>query len=78
MNLSESQQEALIRSASKKLGVTESQLRSELKNGTFDRLLATLPPADAQKLTKALSNPLTASAILSSPQAKELMKKLFG
>ncbi len=78
MNLSQSQQEALIKSASQKLGVTEQQLRSELKSGTFDRLLATLPQADAQKLTKALSNPVTASAILSSPQAKELMKKLFG
>ncbi|MBQ8622888.1 MAG: hypothetical protein IJ424_00695 [Oscillospiraceae bacterium] len=78
MNLSQSQQEALIKSASQKLGVTEAQLKTELKNGTFDRLLSTLPQADAQKLTKALSNPVTANAILSSPQAKELMKKLFG
>lgn len=78
MNLSQSQQDTLIRSASQKLGVTEAQLRSELQKGTFDRLLATLPQNQAQMLTKALSNPSTASAILSSPQAKELMKKLFG
>lgn len=78
MNLSQSQQEALIKSASKKLGITESQLRTELQRGTFDRLLGSLPPSEAQKLTRALSNPATASAILSSPQAKELMKKLFG
>lgn len=78
MNLSQAQQEALIKSASQKLGVTEKQLREELSKGTFDRLLSTLPQSDAQKLTKALSNPATANAILASPQAKELMKKLFG
>ncbi len=78
MNLSQSQQDALIKAASQKLGITEAQLREELKKGTFDRLLATLPQNQAQKLTKALSNPSTANAVLSSPQAKELMKKLFG
>lgn len=78
MNISKNQQERLVTMASKKLGVSEAQLRGELENGTFDRLLGTLPKSEQQKLTAALSNPATAQAVLSSPQAKALMQKLFG
>ncbi|MCC8130644.1 MAG: hypothetical protein LUC38_08840 [Oscillospiraceae bacterium] len=77
MNLSDRQIEFLIKNASAKLGVGEEQLRTELKNGTFDRLLGSLPKNEAARLTAALSNPATAQAVLSSPQAKELIKKLF-
>ena len=73
MNISKNQQEHLISMTSKKLGVPEDDLRRELQSGTFDRLLG-----DQKKLTAALSNPATAQAVLSSPQAKELMKKIFG
>ena len=78
MNISTNQQDMLVSMTSKKLGVSEAQLRQELQNGTFDRLLATLPKQDQSKLTAALSNPATAQMVLSSPQAKELMQKLFG
>ncbi|MCC8196329.1 MAG: hypothetical protein LIO49_05940 [Ruminococcus sp.] len=43
MNLNDRQIEYLIKNASAKLGVSEEQLRTELKNGTFDRLLGSLP-----------------------------------
>ena len=78
MNISKNQQDMLVSMTSKKLGVPEAQLRQELQNGTFDRLLGTLPKQDQSKLTAALSNPATAQMVLSSPQAKELMRKLFG
>ncbi len=78
MNLSKGQLDSLVTMTSKKLGVSEQQLRTELQKGTFDRLLGTLPKQDAAKLTAALSNPATAQMVLSSPQAKELMNKLFG
>lgn len=78
MNISKNQQDMLVQMTSKKLGVPEAQLRQELQNGTFDRLLSTLPKQDQSKLTAALSNPATAQMVLSSPQAKELMQKLFG
>lgn len=78
MNLSKNQLDSLISMTSKKLGVTETQLRTELQNGTFDRMLKSLPQSDQSKLTAALSNPATAQMVLSSPQAKELMNKLFG
>ncbi len=78
MNLNQNQINYLVKNASSKLGVSEKQLRDELAAGTFDRLLGTLPQNEAAKLTAALSNPVTAQAVLSSPQAKELMKKIFG
>lgn len=78
MNLNKNQVDSLVAMTSKKLGVPEQRLRTELENGTFDRLLSTLPRGDQQKLTAALSNPATAQAVLSSPQAKQLMQKLFG
>ncbi len=78
MNLNKNQVDSLVAMTSKKLGVPEQSLRTELENGTFDRLLSTLPRGDQQKLTAALSNPATAQAVLSSPQAKQLMQKLFG
>lgn len=78
MNLNQNQINYLVKNASAKLGVSEQQLRRELEAGTFDRLLSTLPKSEASRLTAALSNPMTAQAVLSSPQAKELMKKLFG
>ena len=76
MNLNQNQINYLVKNASAKLGVSEQQLRDELSKGTFDRLMGTLPKNEAAKLTAALSNPMTAQAVLSSPQAKELMKKL--
>ena len=78
MNLNQNQINYLVKNASAKLGVSEQQLRDELSKGTFDRLMGTLPKNEAAKLTAALSNPMTAQAVLSSPQAKELMEKLFG
>ncbi len=78
MNLNQNQINYLVKNASSKLGVSEKQLRDELAAGTFDRLLGTLPQNEAAKLTAALSNPVTAQAVLSSPQARELMKKIFG
>lgn len=78
MNLNQNQIDFIVKNASAKLGVSEKQLRDELAAGTFDRLMGTLPKSEAAKLNAALSNPVTAQAVISSPQARELMKKLFG
>lgn len=78
MNLSNSQLEMLMNLVSSKSGISKEQLKSELDKGTFDRLMSTLPSDEAKKLTTALSNPATANILINSPQAKELIKKLFG
>lgn len=78
MNLSKEQIEALMSTVSQKSGIPKEQLQNELNKGTFDRLLSTLPAGEAKKLTAALANPATAGILLNTPQAKELIKKLFG
>ena len=78
MNLSKEQLDALIGTVSQKSGISKEQLQSELQKGTFDSLLSTLPAGEAQKLMAALANPATAGILLNTPQAKELIKKLFG
>ncbi len=78
MNLSPSQLEMLINTVSQKSGIPRDQLVAELKKGTFDRLMSTLPDGEQKKLTNTLSNPTTLAKMLNTPQAKELMKKLFG
>ncbi len=78
MNLNQSQIDYLVKNASAKLGVSQEQLKKELQAGTFDRLLNTLPKQEANKITSLLSNPATAQMLLSSPQAKALMQKMFG
>ncbi len=77
MNLSPSQLEMLIATVSKKSGIPRDKLVSELNKGTFDSLMSTLPDGEQKKLTNTLSNPTTLSKLLNTPQAKELMKKLF-
>ena len=78
MNLNQNQIDFLVKNASMKLGVSQEQLKKELQSGTFDRLLSTLPKQEANKITSLLSNPATAQMLLSSPQAKALMQKMFG
>ncbi len=78
MELNSAQRDMLISMTSKKMGVPKEQLTRELQAGTFDRLLGTLPKDDQKRLTAALSNPATAQAVLSSPQAKALIQKIFG
>ena len=78
MNLNQKQLEALSAIASKKLGTTPQALEQELKKGTFDRALEGMPKPQAAMLQQALANPKIAEQILSSPQAKEIFKKLVG
>lgn len=75
-NLNPQALESLIEMTSRKMGVSKQSLREDLKNGTFDRALSKLSPQDSQKLQKALSDPKLAQIILSSPQAKEIFKKI--
>lgn len=75
-NLNPQALENLIAITSKKMGVSPESLRADLKNGTFDKALSKLSPQDSQKLQKALSDPKLAQVILSSPQAKEIFKKI--
>ncbi len=78
MDISPKQLEMLIATVSQKSGIPKERLVAELRKGTFDSLMSTLEDTDKKKLTNTLSNPTTIAKMLNTPQAKELMKKIFG
>lgn len=68
----------LLNVVSKKIGVPPEKLRSELEAGKFDSALAAMNKNDAAKFQQAVNNPKIVEKLMSSPQAKELYKKLSG
>ncbi|MCD7727602.1 MAG: hypothetical protein LUH57_04585 [Ruminococcus sp.] len=76
MKINDKQLEALLSVASKKLNTSPETLKSQLESGVFDQALSSMNKTDAERLTKALSDPKIAQKILSTPQAQEIYKKL--
>ncbi len=76
MKINDKQLEALLSVASKKLNTSPETLKSQLESGVFDQALSSMNKTDAERLTKALSDPKVAQKILSTPQAQEIYKKL--
>ena len=69
---------AMLDALSKKMGTTPKELEQSAQSGQLDRMLRNLKPNDAQKLQSVLQNPEAANALLNSPQAQQLIKKLTG
>ncbi|MCC8192348.1 MAG: hypothetical protein LIO41_04840 [Ruminococcus sp.] len=76
MKINDKQLETLLSVASKKLNTSPETLKSQLESGVFDQALSSMNKTDAERLTKALSDPKVAQKILSTPQAQEIYKKL--
>ncbi len=68
----------LLGVVSKKLGVPPEQLRKELETGKFDSALQHMSSSDAQKFQQAIRNPQLVEKLMSTPQARELYRKLGG
>lgn len=68
--------QGLLSIASKKLNTSPEQLERQLKDGTFEKALSSMPSNEAKMLQQALSNPKTAEKILSTPQARAIYEKL--
>ncbi len=68
----------LILVISQKLGISPDQLKKELNEGKFNKALASMNNADAQKFNQILNDPKSIEKIMSTPQAKALYKKLSG
>lgn len=68
----------LILVISQKLGISPDQLKKELNEGRFNKALASMNNADAQKFNQILNDPKSIEKIMSTPQAKALYKKLSG
>ncbi len=53
-------------------------LKKGIKKGDADQLIKSLKPEDARKLSELLADKEATRQLLSTPQAQQLMKKLFG
>ena len=77
-NLNPKQVDQLLQAASKKLGVPQEQLKSELESGKYDKVLKNMSQKDSAMLQKVMQNPKMVEKLISSPQAKALYQKLSG
>lgn len=78
MNLSEEQMKKLMKNASKKTGVDVSKMKNAAENGKLDDFIGKNLSADAsKKLKNVLTDKSAAEKLLSSPEAKELLKNLL-
>lgn len=76
LNMNERSLDALLKIAGKKLGTPPDELRKQIQSGKLDNALGSMSKQDSQKLSQALSNPVLAERILSTPQAQAIFKKL--
>ncbi len=69
---------ALLNEASKKLGASPEKIKKAAESGNISEILKNLGNKQSEKISQILSDKSQTSKLLSSPQARELMKKLFG
>ncbi len=70
--------DSMLEKASQKLGTDSEKLKSAASTGKISDLLKNLGTKEAQKVTNILSDKEAASKLLSTPKAKQLLKKLLG
>lgn len=68
----------LLQMASKKVGTTPENLKSNLEKGDLSQVMGSMSTEDSQKLKNVLENKELTQKIISSPEAQELIKKLSG
>ena len=77
MNLSEEQMNKIMKNASKK-GVDVNKMKNAAQNGKLDDFIGKNLSADAsKKLKSVLTDKSAAEKLLSTPEAKELLKNLL-
>ena len=67
----------LIRQAGQKAGVDPGSLKQSIDSGKLDALLAKMRPQDAARFQQIVNDPKLAEQILSTPQAKLLIKQFM-
>lgn len=78
MNLSEEQMNRIMKNASKKTGVDVNKMKNAAQNGKLDDFIGKNLSADAsKKLKSVLSDKSATEKLLSTPEAKELLKNLL-
>lgn len=68
----------LLKAASAHLGTTPEELRKSAESGNISDALKNISPQDAKKIEQVISDKNAAEKLLSTPQAKQLLKKFLG
>lgn len=78
MNLSEEQMKKLMKNASKKTGVDVNKMKNAVESGKLDDFIGkNLSSEASQKLKSVLTDKSATEKLLSTPEAKELLKNLL-
>lgn len=75
-NVDPQKMNALLNIVGGKLNMPPEQLKKELESGKFDKAISGMNAAEAEKFNAVMKNPKLLDSIMSTPQAKELYKKL--
>ena len=79
INLSPEQLNALLNKVSGSTGASKNEIMEAMNSGNLeDLVMKTLKPSQANKLQSILKDKKAADELLSSPQARQLLKKLLG
>jgi hypothetical protein len=78
MIMQNNEQSKFIDMAAQKLGINPEQAKKAAEGQNGQQLLNSLSEEDRNKVSKVLSDPELTRKILSSPQAKNMLKNLFG
>ena len=73
-NLTPAQQEALLKTASQKLGIPVNQLENAVKSGNFNSVIN----QKGLNIEKYLNNPKIVENFLSDPKNQATIKKMMG
>lgn len=78
MNFNDEQMKKIMKNASKKSGVDLNKIKAAADNGNLDDFIGkNLSPEASKKVKSVLSDKASAEKLLSTPEAKELLKKLM-
>ncbi len=78
MNFSEEQMNRIMKNASKKSGMDMNKVKNAAEQGKLDDFIGRqLSPEASKKLKSVLSDKSSAEKLLSTPEAKELLKNLL-
>lgn len=75
-NVDPQKMNALLNVVGNKLNMSPEQLKKELEEGKFDKAIGNMKPDEAEKFNAVMKNPKLLDSIMSTPQAKELYRKL--
>ncbi len=74
----QAQIDALIKRLSRRMGMSEDELRSTVEGSSYRKLLNKLPDDKARQMEELLGDEKKAHEFLNSPQAQAIIKRIMG